>query len=130
MERGQLEQYKSKKNEIKELEYRLQHLGDGDSLVGNDTIMDYRSGYPRPQSVVGIDWKKYDNEKRRYRQRIKKLQTECDEIEQFVESIDDSLMRRIFRMYYIDGESQERVAKAVKYSRGRISQKINGFFKD
>lgn len=130
MERGQLEQYKSKKNEIKELEYKLQHLGDGDSLVGNDTIMDYRSGYPRPQSVVGIDWKKYDNEKRRYRQRIKKLQTECDEIEQFVESIDDSLTRRIFRMYYIDGESQEQVAKAVKYSRGRISQKINGFFKD
>ncbi|MGN0400665.1 MAG: phage tail tape measure protein, partial [Acetatifactor sp.] len=37
-----------------------------DEMVGNDVIMDYRSGFPVPQSVVGVDWKKYDNAKERY----------------------------------------------------------------
>lgn len=130
MTRERLEGYKSKKEEIQELEYKLRHLGEGDSMIGNSTIMDYRSGYPQPQTVVGVDWKRYDNAKARYSHRIQKLQTECDEIEQFVEAISDSLTRRIFRMYYIDGISQENVAKAVGYSRGRVSQKINDFLKD
>ncbi len=130
MTREQLEEYKSKKEEIQELEYKLKHLCEGDSMIGNSTIMDYRSGYPQPQTVVGVDWNRYDNAKARYSHRIQKLQAECDEIEQFVESISDSLTRRIFRMYYIDGVSQENVAKAVGYSRGRVSQKINDFLKD
>ncbi len=127
--REQLEQYRSKKEEIRELEYKLQHLGEGDSMIGNSTIFDYRSGYPQPQTVVGVDWKKYDNAKNRYCNRIKTLQSECDETEQFVESISDSLVRRIFRMYYIDGISQEHVAKAVHASQSLVSKKISDFFK-
>lgn len=128
--REQLEQYGSKKEEIRELKYKLQHLGEDDSMIGNSTIMDYRSGYPRPQSVVGVDLKRYNNKKILYNKKIQVLQEECDRIERFVESIDDSLVRRIFRKYYIDGISQECVAKEVGYSRGRISQIINDFLKD
>lgn len=130
MKREQLEDYRSKKGEIKELEYRLQHLGEGDSMVGNDVIFDYRSGFPIPQSVVGTDWDKVTRTENRCKSRIQKLKTECDEIEQFVEDIEDSVMRRIIRMYFIDGMSQENVAKSVGYSRGRVSQKINDFLKD
>lgn len=129
MTREQLEQYKSKKEEIQELEYKLRHLCDGDSMIGNSTIMDYRSGYPQPQTVVGVDWNRYDNAKARYSHRIQKLQAECDEIEQFVEAISDSLTRRIFRMYYIDGVSQERVARAVHVSQSVVSKKITDFLK-
>lgn len=129
MTRERLEGYKSKKEEIQELEYKLRHLGEGDSMIGNSTIMDYRSGYPQPQTVVGVDWKRYDNTKARYSHRIQKLQTECDEIEQFVEAISDSLTRRIFRMYYIDGISQERVARNIHVSQSVISKKISDFFK-
>lgn len=129
MTRERLEGYKSKKKEIQELEYKLRHLGEGDSMIGNSTIMDYRSGYPQPQTVVGVDWKRYDNTKARYSHRIQKLQTECDEIEQFVEAISDSLTRRIFRMYYIDGISQERVARNIHVSQSVISKKISDFFK-
>lgn len=130
MTRDQLEQYRSKKEEIEELEYKLQHLGEGDSMIGNSVIMDYRSGYPRPQTVVGVDWERCDNARNRYSKKIKELREECEETERFVESIGDSMVRRIFRMYYIDGINQEYVAKAVGYSRGRVSQKINEFLKD
>ena len=74
--------------------------------------------------------KKYDNARERYTARIEKLRAECDEIEEFVENIEDSVTGRIFLMYYIDGISQDNVAKAVGYSRSRVSQKINDFLKD
>ena len=53
MTRERLEQYRSNVQEIRELTYKLDHLGEGDSLIGNDVIFDYKKGYPRPQSVVG-----------------------------------------------------------------------------
>lgn len=39
-----LEDYKSKKAETLELRHKLEHVGDGDSLIGNDTILDYKKG--------------------------------------------------------------------------------------
>lgn len=127
MTKEQLEQYKSKKAEIAELQYKLSHLGEGDSMIGNSTIMDYRTGYPMPQTVIGVDWERYDNSKARYRHRLQKLQEECEEVEKYVEAIEDSLTRRIFRMYYMDGLTQEQVAKAVHMHRSGVSKKISDF---
>ena len=129
MTREQLEEYRSKKEEIAELTYKLQHLGEDDEMVGNDVIMDYRKGYPIPQSVVGVDWDKYGNTKARYTNRLGKLTEECDAVEQFIEDIEDSMTRRIFRMYYIDGISQRDVAAAVHLSQTAISKKISDFLK-
>ena len=129
MTREELEEYRSKKEEIAELEYKLKHISDNDEMVGNDVIMDYRSGFPVPHSVVGVDWKKYDNAKARYTNRLARLREECDEIEEYVERIEDSITRRIFRMYYIDGASQENVAKAVHMSQSLVSKKISDFLK-
>lgn len=129
MTREELEEYRSKKEEIAELEYKLKHISDNDEMVGNDVIMDYRSGFPVPQSVVGVDWKKYDNAKARYTNRLARIRKECDEIEEYVERIEDSITRRIFRMYYIDGASQENVAKAVHMSQSLVSKKISDFLK-
>jgi hypothetical protein len=125
----QMESYRSKKAEITELTYKVQHLGDNDAMVGNDVIMDYRSGYPVPQSVVGVDLDKYHRLKARYKNRIAKLAEECEQIETYIEDIEDSITRRIFRMYYIDGLSQKCVAKAVSLDRSSVSRKIDQFFK-
>ena len=55
MTRERLKAYRSNRDEIKELKYKLDHLGEGDSLIGNDVIFDYRKGYPMPQAVVGYE---------------------------------------------------------------------------
>lgn len=129
MTREQLSAYRSKKTEITELTYKVQHMGDNDAMVGNDVIMDYRSGYPVPQSVVGMDWDKYRRLEVIYKNRIAKLEVECEQIETYIEDIEDSITRRIFRMYYIDGLSQKCVAKAVSLDRSSVSRKIDQFFK-
>lgn len=129
MTKGQLEAYRSKKAEIGELVYRLNHFDDNGSMIGSDVVMDYRTGYPRPQSVVGYDYKRADRLMQAYQSRIARLQEECLEVEQWVEAIPDSLTRRIFRMYYVEGMTQQRIAGRVHVAQSVVSEKISKFLK-
>lgn len=127
MTKKKLEDYRSKKAEIKELQYKLSHLGSGDSLIGNDVIMDYRKGYPIPQSIVGYDFEKEQRLRTLYEKREKKLQEECLEVEMWIENIPDSMTRRIFRMHYIDGMTQSKISKSVHLAQSKVSEKISNF---
>jgi len=122
-----LESYRSKKEEIVELNEKLLHLGEGDTMLGNDTILDYRTGYPAPQAVVGVDWDRFFRTGDRYRDRIEVLKEECRVVEDFIESIPDSLTRRIFRMYYVEGLSQKNIARNVHMDKSSVSRKIDKF---
>ena len=124
-----LKDYKSKKEEIKELAYKLDHIEDNDNLVGNDIIFDYRSGYPQPQAVVGTDRERYYRLSSRWSNRKALLEEECVQVEAFVESIQDSLTRRIFRQRFIEGKTQEEVSRDLHISQSSISKKISNFFK-
>lgn len=129
MEREQLERYRSQKEEIRELRYKLEHLGAGDSLVGNSTIFDYSTGFPRPQAVVGYDYEKERRLRERYETRLAKLQADCEETEQWIEAVSDSQTRRIFRMYYLEGETQQKIGKRLHLDQSSVSRKIENFLK-
>lgn len=129
MERQQLERYRSQKEEIRELQYKLEHLGEGDSLIGNSTIFDYSTGFPRPQAVVGYDYNKEWRLRERYKTRLEKLETDCEETEQWVEAIPESQTRRIFRMYYLEGETQQKIGKRLHLDQSSVSRKIENFLK-
>lgn len=130
MTKKKLENYRSKKAEIRELEYKLKHLGEGDSMIGNDVVFDYRTGFPQPQAVVGVDWEKYDHLKKSYQNLLKRLREECNEVEQWVNQLPDGNdIRRIFRLHYIDGMSQRKVGKKVHLSQSEVSKKISQFLK-
>lgn len=127
-----LQGYRSKKAEIQELDYILKNRWRDEGLIGNDVIFDYSKGYPMPQSVVGFDQKKYERLQDRDQRRKEKLKQECTEIEAFVENIDDSLTRRIFKMYFIDGDkkpTQHKVAKKLFIDQSTVSKKIDEYFK-
>ena len=122
-----LQGYRSKKDEIQELDYILKNRWRDEGLIGNDVIFDYSKGYPMPQSVVGFDQAKYERLQDRDQRRKEQLEQECAEIEEWVEAIPDSLIRRIFRMYFLDGKKQKEVAKAVHMDRSSISKKIDDY---
>lgn len=129
MTKEQLEQYINLKAELAELQYKLQHVGEGDSLIGNDVINDYRTGYGRPQTVIGPDWDRLSNRVQRYTKMIDKVRGQCEEIEQFMEDIRDSQLRRIFRMRYADGLKQKSIAKKLNIDRSYVSKKIDDYLK-
>ena len=123
-----LEEYLSKLDEIKELEEKIENLKE--STIGNDVIMDYRTGYPRPQSVIAVDQEKYFNLRKRYEKSILQLKLECQQVEEFIDGIRDSKIRRIFRMYYMEGKKQEEISAAVHVERSYVSKKIDKYLKD
>lgn len=124
--RKQLESYRSMKQEISEIQYALTHLGEGDSVLGSSVINDYRRGYPVPQAVVGVDWERLEWQKKHYEKRIYVLQEQCDAIERYVEEdIEDSLTRRIFRMYFLEGRTQKEIAGLIHMDRSSVSRKLN-----
>ena len=121
MTRERLEAYRSNRDEIKELKYKLDHLGEGDSLIGNDVIFDYRKGYPMPQAVVGYDYE--------LGAKIAKLEAEQDGIEEWIFGIRDSRTRRIFQMYFLEGLTQEKVGRKMNMDRSVVSRKIDSYLK-
>lgn len=132
MTRERLAAYRSNKAEILELDYTLNNRWKSDTMIGNDVIFDYSKGYPMPQSVTGFDQEKYERLQNRDLRRMRKLEVECKEIEDFVESIKDSVTRRIFRIYFIDGRktvTQWEVAKRVHIDRSSVSKKIDAYLK-
>ena len=129
MTREQLESYRSMKDEIQELNYKLEHIMEDDTMIGSSTILDYRSGFPVPQGVVGIDWDRYYRLKKQYTLRAEKLKKECELVEAYIEAIDDSMIRRIFRMYFVEGLSQKQIGRNVHLDKSNVSRKIDNFLK-
>lgn len=132
MTRERLAAYRSNKAEILELDYTLNNRWKSDTMIGNDVIFDYSKGYPMPQSVTGFDQEKYERLQNRDLRRMRKLEVECKEIEDFVEGIKDSVTRRIFRIYFIDGRktvTQREVAKRVHIDRSSVSKKVDAYLK-
>ena len=108
-----LDDYRKIKREIPLLEAELTEMMNGDNGLNNSTIFDYRTGEPRPQSVIGFDWPLYE-----HRQEIlnhKKNQTKV--VENWIRGIEDGQTRCVFRMFYMEGMTWERIAQKTGYSK-------------
>lgn len=130
MTKDRLLAYRSKREEIRELEYTLENRWKSETLIGNNVIFDYSKGYPMPQSVVGFDYKRYERLQNRDLRRKSELEKECAEIEDFVDQIQESITRRIFKIYFIDGKKpvkQKEVAKKVHLDQSNVSRKIDEY---
>lgn len=129
MDKDKLIQYQSKKEEIAELNAKLKELQSGktDEIYCSDVINDYRKGYGQPQAITGIDYQRISSLRSRYVTSIMRIQAECEEVEEYVETIKDSLTRRIIRMYYLEGMKQQQIARAIHLDQSAVSKKIRKF---
>lgn len=108
-----LDDYRKIKREIPLLETELKEMRETDSGIGNSTIFDYRTGQARPQSVIGFDWERY--EKREAKLERKKEKSKA--VEEWINNIEDGQTRCVFRMFYIDGMTWEKIAIKMGYSK-------------
>ncbi len=127
MTKEKLEAYKSMNAEIIELRERVMFLKNDDSIIKADTVLDYRTGQGIPKRIEGVDQKAYWRKRNRYVDRIKQLQKECDDIEDWVENISDSMTRRIFRLAYIDGVSFKEIGMMLNMDRSNVGKKIRAY---
>lgn len=106
-----LRNYQKYKREIPFLETELEELLTTDAGIGNSTILDYRDGYPQPQSVVGFDRALYERRKATLKHRKEQVKA----VEQWIGSIEDGQIRCVFRMRYLDGMNWVKIAEKTGY---------------
>lgn len=127
-----LSAYRSKRQEIKELDFMLNNRWKSETMLSVDTVLNYRKGYPVPEGVVGFDQERYERLQNRDLRRKELLEKECKVVEEFVSEIKDSMTRRIFQMYFINGDSrvtQAVVARKVHLDQSMVSRKIDEYLK-
>lgn len=132
MTKERLAAYRSNLKEIRELDYNINNRWRSEAMIGNDVIMDYNKGYPMPRSVVGFDQERYERLQDRDINRKSQLEAECRAVEDFIAGIQDSVTRRIFQLYFTEGEvklTQAQISKKVYMDQSRISRKIDEYLK-
>lgn len=127
MTRKDMEQCISLRNEIAAIEASLK---SPKSTYISVFYKDYRTGKGIPKSMTGYDngeteLKILSKRLGKYKHRLKKRLVDAED---FIESIEDSEMRTIMRMYYINGDNQYDIAEKLNYSQTAISSKIKRFW--
>ena len=128
IERKDFERLRALKQELDTIEKRIRRTPNTEML--GDTYGDYRTGYKHIRMIQG---KSNDRKRRleeRYEVKAGELVARIEQTEEAMEQIDDPVIRDIFRLYYQEGLSEEAVADLKGYSRPRISQLINEFWKE
>lgn len=128
IERKDFERLRALKQELQTIEKRIRRTPNTELL--GDTYGDYRTGYKHIRMIQG---KSNDRKRRleeRYEAKAGELVARIEQTEEAMEQIDDPVIRDIFRLYYQEGLSEEAVADLKGYSRPRISQLINEFWKE
>lgn len=110
--RKMLDDYRKNKKDIPLMELDLRMMLEGDNGFNNSTIFDYRTGEPRPQSVVGFDWDDYYDRQ----DKLDKKKSEVDAVEKWINAIKDGQIRYVFKSFYINGMTWEKIAVKTGYA--------------
>lgn len=136
MKKEDLKQYRSLKIEIEDLEIRIEKIQDTIHCEVMDKVKGSMACYPyiqRSFTIVGYGESEEQHKKKLKLKEIllkkrKELGTKLLEAEEYIQSIPDSEIRTIYRMYYLDGMSQEAIAERIGYTQRAISKKLKKEF--
>ena len=108
-----LEDYRKNKRSIPLLQEELAEMLHGDKGLGSSVILDYSTGYPVPPGSVGFNGSLYDQR----RKTLDRKKAECKAVEDWIGAIEDGQARCVFRMFYMEGLTWERIAIKTGYSK-------------
>ena len=117
MTKEQLKQIMQLRNEIELLKTQIEEL---DYTITTDTVRGSDASYPyscHSITIRGIDEDDYNRKVRRYHKRIRKRAHELidllEETNDYIEGIDDSIIRQIIMLKYVKGLEWNQVAKEI-----------------
>lgn len=149
MDKELLVQYSELKEEIKDLRKRIQKLEKflSDPPIVADIVKGSRKdGTIGPIKITGIPEPEYVRRQRiceKYQKLLQEKEAELLEltcqVEEYIESIEKSDLRIMFRLYFIDGSSYLAVARQmnsmfprrkIKYTDENVKKRIQRFFEE
>lgn len=136
MDKRTLKKYKPNKDRLIRIENQIQELCERESTVVMGKVTGSSADFPYTEvrtSVQMYDPYEEENIRRQIRRKESdrlRILKEQEEVEDYINGIDDPEIKEIFELHYLEGKKQSEVAEIVGYSRGRISQKIGEQLKD
>lgn len=127
MKRKELEELKALHQEIETLEHR--YLNTPRTEAVGDTYSDYSHGFKQIRVLQGVSTKKSEAIKNRLEHKCEALLLRVEAMEAWLDSVEDSEMRDILRLYYANDLSQEEVARQKGYTRSGIATKLERFWR-
>lgn len=132
----ELKQYVSIKKEIVDLEKRIEQIYDKEITAVAGKVKGSLACFPYTEvrtSVLLDDPTELAARDKLIAMREKKkkeLEDKALEVEIFINGIDDSELRMIFKYRFIDGLRQTEVANLVSLDRSRVSRKISDYLQN
>ena len=146
MNKGILIEYADMKEEIKDLRRRIEKIQkELDKLHGQIVVDSVSCGKKgkKPLGTVKITGRPVGVISRKRNRRLEELEEELLEmtiqVEEYIESIEKSELRIIFRLYFLDDLSYPKVAdqmnkmfpkRRIRYTDENIKKKIQRYFKN
>lgn len=93
-----------------------------------DSVKDYRTGYPHALPISGHGDSAYIKLRQRLYGKLRAIQAEIAFMEGWLDSVEDPEMRDILRLLYIGGLTQEQAADELGYARETVSRKLRFFW--
>lgn len=128
MNKSDLLKLKNLIKEIESLQKELEQLKWQPKEPVVDYAKDYRHGYPRIITLVGQGDEDYARVKQKLTDSLVKVQRERLRLEEWLDSVEDSEMRNILRLQYVNGLTQEEIADELGYSLSTIKRRLKEFW--
>lgn len=118
-----LRQYRSLKAEIAELTAQKKTLKSSDVVQGSDKDFPYIKHNIKVEGTENCPETLAEIERK-----LKEIRAEFHKLNKFINDIEDSELRRIFRMRYIDGRTFQQIAFRIGYTDEQVPRKKHNKF--
>lgn len=117
MNKEQLKQLQYLKSEVEIIKSQIENL---DYTIATDKVKGSSAHFPyieRSFTIEGIDYEEYNRKverlQRKLNRRIDDLMDLLEDINSYIESIDDSLIRQVITLRFVNGLTWEQVAQSI-----------------
>jgi DNA-directed RNA polymerase specialized sigma subunit len=120
----------------KEIEFIKKEMSRTDSHYQYDKVKGSSSQFPytpRNFNIEGFDYSGYytklDRLNKKLSRKLDELMDERDKINEYIDSIDDSMLRMILSLKHVNGLTWEQIGKEIGYSKMTVRRKYYRYFR-
>ena len=135
MDKRTLKKYKPNKDRLIRIENQIQELCERESTVVMGKVTGSSADFPYTEvrtSVQMYDPYEEENIRRQIRRKESdrlRILKEQEEVEDYINGIDDPEIKEIFELHYLEGKKQSEVSEIVNIDRSYVSKKISDYLK-
>lgn len=135
MDKRTLKKYRPNKDRLIRIENQIQELCEREPTVVMGKVTGSSADFPYTEVRTSVQmYDPYEDENVRQQIRRKeadrlRILKEQEEVEDYINGIDDPEIKEIFELSFLEGKKQDEVAEIVNIDRSYVSKKISDYLK-